>query len=67
MVDESDRVWINLDSIHKAVSDHCTRLTRLEQIHFTNTKNKDRKIIYVLLGVALLQFAFIMIERLIQP
>jgi len=65
MVDESERVWFNIDDIRKSIGDHCVRLTKLEQTHFNAGQMKEKTIIYLLAGIATLEFIFIAIERLV--
>ncbi len=56
MVEESDRLWLNIDDIRKTIGDHCIRLTKLEQSHiYTNRTRKDI-VIYLLAGIAIIQF-----------
>jgi len=53
MVEESDRVWMNIDLHAKSLGDHCVRITKLEQEHQYSTKTKKDIIIYILAGVAI--------------
>ena len=64
MVDESDRVWINLDYHSKALSDHCARITKLEQTHFDSNRLKDRAVTIILGIVVVVQFAVLLVDKL---
>ncbi len=66
MVNESDRVWINLDYHSKALSDHCGRITKLEQTHYENRKFKDRTITIILGMVIIAQFIFLVVDKFIS-
>ena len=54
MVDESARVWLNIDDIRKSIGDHCVRLTKLEQEHVYSTRTRKDIIIYLLAGVSII-------------
>ena len=56
MVDESERVWNNIDGIHKSVGDHCIRITKLEQEHIYSNRTRKDIIIYLLAGISIIQF-----------
>ncbi len=56
MVDESDRVWMNIDLHAKSLGDHCVRITKLEQEHLYSAKTKKDIVIYLLAGIAIIQF-----------
>ncbi len=56
MVDESDRVWVNIDDIRKTIGDHCIRLTKIEQNHLYTNKTRKDVIIYLLAGITITQF-----------
>ena len=57
MVEESDRIWGNIDGIHKTVGDHCIRITKLEQEHIYSNRTRKDIIIYLLAAVSIIQFA----------
>ena len=56
LVDESERVWLNIDDIRKTIGDHCIRLTKLEQNHIYSNRTRRDIIIYLLAGIAIAQF-----------
>jgi len=56
MVDESERVWENIDGHAKALGDHCIRITKLEQEHIYSSRTRKDIIIYLLAGIAIAQF-----------
>jgi len=64
MVDESDRVWLNIDDIRKTLSDHCIRLTRVEDYHYHKDKSKSWNLSLVLLSVVVIEGIFIVIDYL---
>ena len=66
MVDESDRVWVNIDNIRMTQGDHCIRITKLEQTHFTDDKIKEKAIIHLLAGVATIELIVIMVGQILS-
>ena len=56
MVEESERVWMNIDLHAKSLGDHCVRITKLEQEHLYSAKTKKDIVIYILAGIAVTQF-----------
>ena len=56
MVDESDRIWGNIDNVNKSLGDHCIRITKLEQEHLYSNRTRKDIIIYLLAGIAIAQF-----------
>ena len=64
MVDESERIWSNIDLHAKSLGDHCIRLTKLEQTHLYTDKTRNNLIIYALAGVVIVEFFFLIIDRL---
>ena len=64
MVDESDRVWINLDYHSKALSDHCSRITKLEQTHFDSNKTKERAVTIILGIVVVVQLIVLVADKI---
>ena len=57
MVDESARIWVNIDDIRKSLSDHCVRITKLEQEHIYSSRTKKDIIIYLLAGISIMSVA----------
>jgi len=57
MVEESSRIWSNIDDIHKSIGDHCIRITKLEQEHIYSNRTRKDIIIYLLAGISIVQFA----------
>ena len=64
MVEESDRVWLNLDLHQKSLADHCSRITRLEQTHYDSSKSKDRAVTIILGIVVVVQLIVIIADKL---
>jgi len=64
MVEESDRVWLNLDLHQKSLADHCVRITRLEQTHYENNKSKERAVTIILGIVVVVQLIVIIVDKL---
>jgi len=64
MVEESDRIWTNLDYHSKTISDHCVRLTRLEQTHYDSGKSKERAVTIILGIVVVVQLIVIIADKL---
>jgi len=56
MVEESDRVWMNIDLHAKSLGDHCVRITKLEQEHQYSNKTKKDLVIYLLAALAVASF-----------
>ena len=65
MVEESDRIWTNIDLHGKALADHCIRITKLEQTHLYSDKLKKNLVYYLLGGIASIQLIFLSIDRLL--
>ena len=63
MVEESDRIWLNLDTHQKSLGDHCIRITKLEQDSQAKEKSHKNLITYVLSGVITLQFIFLLFKE----
>jgi len=64
MVEESDRIWDNIDNLNKTRSDHCVRITTLEQDHLWRDKSKANKVTYLLTGIIVLQFLFLAWDKI---
>lgn len=64
MVDESERVWLNIDDIRKILSDHCMRLTRVEDYHYHKDKSKSWNLSLVLVAVVIIEGIFIVVDYL---
>jgi len=64
MTEESDRVWKELDGHEETVRDHCKRITTLEQDHKHRDANKNRNLTYILGVIVVLQFIFMVADRL---
>ena len=64
MVDESERIWGNIDNLSKTQGDHCIRITKLEQDHLWKEKNKANKIVYLLAGIVILEFLFLAWDKI---
>lgn len=64
MVEESDRIWLNIDLHQKSLSDHCTRITRLEQTHYDSGKSKERTVTIILGIVVVVQLIIIIVDKL---
>ena len=62
MVEESDRIWGQIDSNTKSIGDHCIRITKLEQDHIHRDENKNRNLTYLLAGIVVIQFVFMMVD-----
>ena len=67
MVDESDRIWLNLDDIRGTISDHCIRLTKLEAHHYEKDKSRSWNLTLLLGALVVLQFGFLIYERISMP
>jgi len=63
MTEESERVWNRLDRHGDRLADHCKRITTLEQDHFWRDKNKANKVTYLLTGIIVLQFLFLIWDK----
>jgi hypothetical protein len=62
MVDESTRIWDNIDNFHKSIGDHCIRLTKLEQTHLYNSNLKDKVLIYLITAVAIAEGIYLFLK-----
>jgi len=65
MVEESDRIWSNLDNHAKSIGDHCIRITALELEHKAEDKRKKTTMTYILGAVVIMQFSYLIIQGLI--
>jgi len=62
LVEESDRVWENIDNLNKTQSDHCVRITKLEQDHKYRDQRKNMNLTYILAGIVVMQLVFMVVE-----
>lgn len=61
---EEDRIWTVIDSYGKAISDHCIRITTLEQDHKHRDKNKAMSITYIVIGIAIVEGIILLSDKL---
>lgn len=64
MVEESDRIWLNIDLHQKSLADHCVRITRLEQTHYDSGKSKERMVTIILGIVVVVQLIILITDKL---
>ena len=62
MVEESERLWNQIDSNTKSIGDHCIRITKLEQDHKYRDQRKNMNLTYLLAGIVVIQFVFMMVD-----
>lgn len=64
MVDESSRIWINIDDIRKTLSDHCIRLTRVEDYHYNKDKGKQWNLTIILSTIIAIEAGLLIFDHL---
>ena len=56
-----------LDDHDTRFTDHCKRITTLEQDHLWRDKNKANKVTYILAGIIVLEFFFLAWDKIVVP
>jgi len=66
-IDFEERVLKHIDRHYESLGDHCRRITTLEQDHKHRDRHSANRITLLLAGVVVLEFGFIVYEKVLMP